>query len=175
MSETWRAMEKLKDSGKVKNIGVSNFPVAMTRDILSYCKHKPTVNQVEMHAFNPQDVLVKFCKQHGIEVTAYSPLGGPSFGLLDESCLTHTITKKIAEAHGKSPAQVLLRWSLQRGVSVIPKSSSADRIKENFDIFNFKLSDAEMAEIQTMDKKHRFNDPLSFTSKYFYTFYPIYE
>jgi len=175
MSETWGAMEKFKDKGLVKNIGVSNFPIALIRDMLSYCKHKPAVNQVEMHAFNPQDVLVQFCKERGIEVTAYSPLGGPSFGLHDQSCLTHPVTVKIAKAHKKSPAQVLLRWSLQRGVSVIPKSSNIGRIEENMDIFNFTLSKADMAAIATMDKKHRFNSPLSFCAKYFYTFYPIYE
>lgn len=174
MSETWGAMEEMKDKGLVKNIGVSNMPLLMIRDILSYCKHKPAVNQVEMHPFNPQETLVRFCTEHGVRMTAYSALGGPSFNEAD-SCLNHEVVKKVAEAHGKSAAQVLLRWSVQRGVAVIPKSVREERMKENLDIFNFKLADDEMAAITGMDRQQRFNDPLSFSQKYFNTFYPIYQ
>jgi diketogulonate reductase-like aldo/keto reductase len=130
ISETWGAMEDLLASGKVKNIGVSNFPILAIRDILSYCKVKPAVNQMEIHPFNSMDVHIKFCEQKGIHVTAYSGLGGPSFGKGgNDACLTHEVVTKIAEAKGKTPAQILLRWSVQRGVSIIPKSLKEERQK----------------------------------------------
>lgn len=174
MSETWGAMEALKDAGLVKNIGVSNFPIALMRDILSYCKHKPAVNQMEMHPFNAMPDHVKWCKMQGIVVTAYSCLGGPSFGT-EDNCLNNATVKEIATAHGKSPAQVLLRWSVQRGVSCIPKSIKEERIKENLDLFSFALTEDQMNAITGLDKGHRFNDALSFTQKYFHGFYPIFQ
>lgn len=174
MSETWGAMESMKDQGLVKDIGVSNMPILMIRDILSYCKHKPAVNQVEMHPFNPQETLVKFCNMNNIKITAYSALGGPSFGEAD-SCLNNAVVKGVAEAHGKSTAQVLLRWSVQRGIAVIPKSVKEERMKENLNIFDFALTDEQMASITGLDRKQRFNDPLSFTQKYFHGYIPIYQ
>lgn len=167
-------MEKLYKSGKVKNIGVSNFPILPIRDILSYCTVKPVVNQVEMHPYNPQEILVRFCHQHGIKITAYSALGGPSYGA-DKTCLENPVVKKIAKAKGKSTAQVLLRWSIQRGIAVIPKSTKIERIKQNLDVFKFTLTKDEMAAITGLDIKKRLNDPYDFSRKFMNSFYPIYE
>ena len=97
-------MEALQDSGKVKNIGVSNFPVLMMRDILSYCRFKPVVNQVEIHPYNSQEVLLKFCKEKGIAVTAFSAFGAISYGQKDSSCLFDPVIAEVAEAKGVSPA-----------------------------------------------------------------------
>lgn len=103
--ETWKAMEELVDSGKCKNIGVSNFPVGMCRDILSYARHPLACNQVEMHPFNQQEVLVRFMKEKGIALTAFSAFGAISYGYdKSKSCLHDPTINEIATAHGKSPA-----------------------------------------------------------------------
>eukprot|EP00421_Protoceratium_reticulatum_P014844 CAMPEP_0168387410 /NCGR_PEP_ID=MMETSP0228-20121227/15930_1 /TAXON_ID=133427 /ORGANISM="Protoceratium reticulatum, Strain CCCM 535 (=CCMP 1889)" /LENGTH=327 /DNA_ID=CAMNT_0008400643 /DNA_START=41 /DNA_END=1024 /DNA_ORIENTATION=- len=167
--ETWEAMEQLKASGKAKHIGVSNLRCQMLMDILSYCTQKPEVNQFEMHVYLQQPQLVDFCHANGIAVTAFSPLGavgylamGPSFATEADDCLKDPVIASIAAAKGRSPAQVCLRYQTQRGVSVIPKSTKPDRLRENLDLFSFELSEEEMACMAALDRNRRFNDPASF-------------
>jgi len=160
--ETWEALEALVEAGLVKAIGVANFTVAMLIDLLSYARVKPAINQIELHPYNAQTRLVEFCQKQGIAVTAHSPLGSPGnvkdrgqqpILLQDETIGT------IAQNHQKSPAQVLLRWAVQRQTIVIPKSVNADRLKSNINIFDFELSSYEMDTLSKLDKKHRYVDP----------------
>lgn len=157
IQETWRAMEQLVEKGLVRSIGVSNFTTPMIVDLLSYAKIKPVVNQIEIHPYNTQEELINYCHKQQIQVTAYSPLG--SLGDSREKPLTNKIVTDIAKTHQKTPAQVLIKWSLQKGLVVIPKSLNADRISENIDVFDFELSDKEMKQISQLNRNHRFVDP----------------
>ena len=127
--ETWEAMEDLVDAGLVKAIGVANFGAPMLNDLLSHARIRPAVNQVELHPYLQQQSLVDFCARNDVAVTAYSPLGSPgnSAGKGLPSPVEDETIRAIAEAHGKSPAQVLIRWALDRGTSVIPKSVTPSR------------------------------------------------
>lgn len=157
IQETWRAMELLVEKGLVKSIGVANFTTTMIIDLLSYAKIKPVMNQVELHPYNSQPELVNFCQAKKVELTAYSPLG--SHGDPASKPISDKQILSIAKAHGKTPAQVLIRWSLQRDLVVIPKSTNPKRIAENVDVFDFELTDAQMQEINKLNKNHRFVDP----------------
>jgi len=161
--ETWAAMELLVEEGLAKNIGISNFNCALTMDLLKYAKTKPAVNQVELHPFLQQPALVKYCQANGIVITAYSPLGSPSYDALfpytGPNLLEMEEITGIARAHGKTAAQVLLRWNVQRGCVVIPKSTKRERLQQNMDLFDFMLSEAEMAAIAKLDCSRRFNNP----------------
>jgi len=164
--ETWEAMEQLKAAGKAKHIGVSNLGCQMIMDILSYCTQKPEVNQVEMHLYLQQPQLVDFCQANGIAMTAFSPLGatgylamGPMFATEADDCFKDPAVVEISKAKGKSPAQICLRYQVQRGVAVIPKSTRVERLKENMDVFGFELSAEEMKQLAGLNKGRRFNDP----------------
>merc|ERR1711976_1070287 len=124
----------------------------MVRDLLAYASIKPAVLQVELHPYNSQEQLLKFCREKGIAVTGFSNLGAGSYVELGwvtarDSCLRHPIVERIANHHKKSTAQVVLRWSIQRGTAIVPKSTSLQRLRENLDLFSFALSSEEMAEI----------------------------
>src|SRR4029079_7385604 len=119
IAETWGAMEELAQSGRVKNIGVCNFPVALLRDLRNYAKIRPAVLQVEMHPYLAQEKLLRFCTENHIAVTAFSPMGAQSCFSLNmaeqnESVLDQPIIREVAQRHGKTPAQVVLRWGVQR-------------------------------------------------------------
>ncbi|CAM3782686.1 aldo/keto reductase [Mesobacillus thioparans] len=151
--ETWRALEKLYQDGKVKAIGVSNFKTHHLKDLLSNCQERPVINQVELHPLLLQAELRNFCSQQDIVVEAWSPLSRGRF--LDEPIL-----RSIAERHGKTPAQIILRWHLQHEIIPIPKSITPSRLKENAEVFDFQLSQQEMAEIDGLNKNQRFGaDP----------------
>ena len=178
--ETWEAMEELVQQGLVRNIGVCNFGVSLLRDVLSYAKIKPAVLQVELHPYNTQDKLVRFCREKGIAVTGFSPLGASSYFEMgvskkEEIILERDDLKKIAEKHGKSTAQIILRWGVQRGTSLVVKSSKKERLKENLEVFGFELSQEEMKQIGEMNLGRRFNDPGVFCEGAFGTYFPIYE
>ncbi|WP_019422707.1 aldo/keto reductase [Paenibacillus sp. OSY-SE] len=147
--DTYKALEKLVQDGRVRAIGVSNFHINHLERILQECTVKPTVNQVECHPRLAQNKLREFCQQNDIYLEAWSPLmqGG--------DILTHETIASIAANHGKTPAQVIIRWHLQKGNIVIPKSITASRIKENFDVFDFELSEDELAGINAMNEDKR--------------------
>lgn len=180
VSETWGAMERLVTAGLVRNIGVCNFGVSLLRDLLSYATVRPAMLQVELHPYLAQEKLLRFCRDEGIGVTGFSPLGAGSYVSLgmakaDESVLGQSSVRQIAAAHGKTPAQVVLRWGVERGTAVIPKTSRPERLRENLAIFDFELSPAEMNAITALNRNHRYNDPGEFCEAAFHTFFPIYE
>ena len=178
--ETWEAMEDLHRSGLVKNIGICNFGCSLIRDLLSYATIRPSFLQVELHPLLTQEKLLRYCRQESIDVTAFSPLGGESYysiGMADpsESTLENPVIKEIAAKHSKTPAQIHLRWGIQRGTAVVPKTSNPDRLKENIDVFDFELSDQEMQQVASLNQSRRFNDPGDFCESAFNTYFPIYE
>ncbi|MCM3167897.1 aldo/keto reductase [Peribacillus frigoritolerans] len=147
--ETWRALEKLYKDGKVKSIGVSNFHVHHLENLLANSEVKPVVNQIELHPLLTQVEIRDYCAKHEIKVESWSPLGRGN--LLEEPTINH-----IAKKHGKSSAQVLIRWHLQHDLVVIPKSITPSRIKENAQVFDFSLSLNEMNQIDALNKNERF-------------------
>jgi len=165
LETVWHAMEDLVSAGLVKSIGISNYDVFLTRDCLAYSKIKPAVNQIETHPYFQRDSLVKFCQKHGVAITAHTPLGGGAanvewFG--SKSALEDPTLQGIAKKHSKTAAQVALRWGIQRQTVVIPKSNKIARLKENFDIGDFTLTDEDMETIKSIDKKMRTNTPACF-------------
>lgn len=148
LQETWEAMEDLFASGKVKNIGFCNYSMVTVLDLLTYAKVAPAVLQLELHPYNNRSELVNFVKSKGIHIMSYSTLGSGKEGPMQDPKIG-----EIAKKYSKTPAQVLLRWAFQSGYTIIPKSSKPQRVKENADIFNFKLSDDEMTLINGMDRK----------------------
>ncbi len=178
--ETWEAMEELVDLGLVKNIGICNFNLQLLRDLLSYAKIRPAVLQVELHPRLTQEKLIRFCDDEDIAVTAFSPLGAESYfsiGMADpgESVLLQPEILEIAQRHQKTPAQIVLRFGVQRGLAIVPKTSRVERLAENLAIFDFELTEEEMNLILGMNQNRRFNDPGDFAEAAFNTFLPIYE
>jgi D-xylose reductase len=180
LAETWQAMEDLVGAGLVRNIGVCNYGVSLLRDLLAYSRIRPAVLQVELHPYLTQEKLLRFCREEGIAVTAFSPLGAPSYVPLGmataaEGVLGDPVVVEIARAVGRSPAQIVLRWAVQRGTGVIPKTSRPERLRENLAIGDFSLASGQMAAIAALDRGRRFNDPGVFCEAAFNTFFPIYE
>jgi D-xylose reductase len=180
ISSTWHAMEELVDAGLVCAIGISNFGVSLIRDLLSQCRIRPQVLQVESHPYLVQPKLLRFCQQERIAMTAFSPLGAPSYvplGMATEldSVLKTEVVKQIAENHSRTAAQVVLRWGIQRGTAIIPKSSRSERLRENFALQDFSLTPDEMKAIESLDRNQRFNDPGVFCEQAFGCYFPIYE
>lgn len=144
----WRALERLHKEGRIRAIGVTSFSNERLQDLFLHNEVKPAVNQIETHPFQQQKDANAFLKAEGIVHEAWAPFAEGQKGIFTNSVLT-----EIAASHCKSVAAVILRWLNQRGVVVIPKSIRADRIRENFNIFDFRLSDAEMAAISALDEK----------------------
>jgi diketogulonate reductase-like aldo/keto reductase len=155
--EAYRALEKLLEDGKVRAIGVSNFMVDHLSTLLEKSTVVPAVNQIEVHPYFQQREVQAFDAEHSILTQAWSPIGGITFYRDGNhgSTLEDLAIGSIAEAHGKSPAQVMLRWHLQEGRSVIPKSTKSHRIVENFDIFDFDLTNDELAAVDALDADQR--------------------
>jgi len=178
--ETWAAMEELVEAGLVKRIGVCNFGTSLLRDLLSQCKIRPSVLQIELHPYLAQNTLVQYAHSESIAVTAFSPLGAKSYqsiGMAEshESVLEDEVVTSIAGEHGRSAAQIVLRWGIQRGTAVIPKSQQADHLRDNLSALEFELTEKQMAAIDALDRHRRFNDPADFGQKAFNTFYPIFD
>ncbi|WP_167281191.1 aldo/keto reductase [Paenibacillus lupini] len=153
--DTYRALEKLYKDGHVRAIGVSNFLIPHLEDLLGSCEIVPAVNQVEFQPFLTQPELQSYCKDRNIQLEAWSPL---LQGHLDVPLL-----QEIGHKHGKSVAQVILRWDLQNGIVTIPKSVTKSRIIENADIFNFELTTEEMEAIDGLNENRRLgSDPMNF-------------
>jgi len=156
---TWKAMQKLVDEGLVKQIGVSNFNVFQLKRLTQQCGAPPVINQIEVHPYLPQNDIVDFCKANGIVVTAYGPLGAPGRPWKKDSMLgsTPSIIKNptilaIAEKYNKNAGQVCLRYLVQKGLAVIPKSATESRIKGNIQVFDFELTNEEVNAINALGK-----------------------
>ena len=149
----YKALEKLLADGKVRAIGVSNFMVSHLTELLAKTDVVPAVNQIEVHPFFQQREVQDFGREHGILTQAWSPIGGITHYRDGQhtSALKDPTIGAIAEAHGKSPAQVMLRWGIQEGRSVIPKSTKPERIAQNIDVFDFELTDDELAVIDALE------------------------
>ncbi len=145
--DSWRAMERLAAEGRARAIGVSNFPIAHLERLLGETAIVPAVNQIELHPALPQEALHAYHQAHGIVTEAWSPLAQ---GALDAAPIV-----EIAARHGRTPAQVVLRWHMQRGVVAIPKSVTPSRIAENIDIFDFALDEDDMARLRGLDTGRR--------------------
>ncbi|KAF2866823.1 NADP-dependent oxidoreductase domain-containing protein [Massariosphaeria phaeospora] len=150
--DTWAEMQKLPESGRVRNIGVSNFAIKNLEKLFADKRFKtvPAANQIELHPNNPSLKLVQFCKDKDIHCTAYSCLGSTDSPLYNNETL-----KKLADAKGKTVQQVLLMWGLQRGTSVIPKSVTASRIQANFELDGWELTDEEFKHIDSMPERFK--------------------
>jgi D-xylose reductase len=180
LSETWAAMESLVENQLARQIGVCNYSAVLLHDLMSYARIKPAMLQIESHPYLTQDALIRTARSYNIAVTAFSPLGALSYVSLDmaskgDSVLTETVVIKAAERASVTPAQVVLRWGLQRGTAVIPKTSKPERLVENLSLSGFNLTDEEMDAISALNENRRFNDPGKFCEGAFGTFHSIYD
>lgn len=157
--DTWRELEKAVDDGLVRSIGISNFNKEQTKRILNIARIRPSVNQIELHPYLKQHKLVDYLRGEGIVVIGYSPLGSPDSPFLNDdspSLLEHPVLHEIATTYRKSVAQILIRYQIDRGIIVLPKSITRSRIFSNFDVFDFKLSADDLETINGFKTNHRF-------------------
>lgn len=169
IQETWTAMEKLVDAGLSRSIGVSNFQAQLLYDLLRYARIRPATLQVELHPYLTQEGLVKMCKHEGIAVTAYSSFGPASFvefnfphALAMTPLIQEPTIVKLAGKYGKTSAQILLRWATQRGLAIIPKTTSYEYLVQNLDTTGWDIEEADMAAISALNKNTRFNEPVNY-------------
>jgi diketogulonate reductase-like aldo/keto reductase len=144
---TWRAFEKLHREGRIRTIGVCNFLKPILKDLMARCEIKPMINQIEMHPFFQPNDLIAFCQQNGIQVEAWRPI---VWGKLDKEPISG-----LAKKYGKSVVQVTLRWQYQRGIRTVPKTTHKDRMAANLNIFDFALTDEEMASFAPLNTYNR--------------------
>jgi len=180
LMKTWEAMEVEVKNGRTLTIGVCNFGFQLLRQLLASCSIRPTTLQVEIHPHNNQANLVRFAKEAGIQVTAFSVFGASSYLELgmasnDDVLLDDKLVRSIATKHDKSPAQILLRWAVQRGTLALHKTSTITRLKENRSIFDFFISETDMKQLDGLNKNRRYNDPGVFCELGMGTFCPIYD
>jgi len=164
MAETWVEMEKLVDEGVAKNIGISNTSGSLICDIYRYARIEPQVLQVEIHPYLTQEPLLKFAKTLGMAVTAYSSFGPQSYFELGmhggvTALFTHNAITSAASKVNRTPAQVLLRWAIQQGLAVVPKSNDPKRLVQNLAVEDFELSEADMKAISGLNANLRMNNP----------------
>jgi D-xylose reductase len=169
LHKTWAEMEKLVNKGYAKSIGVSNYNAGLVWEISRYANIMPATLQIEHHPYLTQEDLVNLAKRHGITITAYSSFGPMSYiemGVEKQNAkntpplLQHDTVKAIGDKHGKTPAQVLLRWATQRGIAVIPKSNDKTRLAQNLDVCSFDLAEDEIKKISALNQNIRFNNPV---------------
>jgi D-xylose reductase len=180
LHETWAGMEDLVRDGLVREIGICNYNSGLLNDLMAYSDIKPAMLQIESHPFLTQENLIRLAHDYGVAVTAFSPLGALSYVELDmatnaDTVLTAEPVLAAAARVGRTPAQVVLRWGVQRGTSIIPKTTKPERLRENIALFDFELSDAEMRAISALNQDRRFNDTAVFCEQAFGKFYPIYD
>ena len=166
----YRLMEKAYKEGKVRAIGLSNFNEEQIKEILSICEVKPTILQTEVHPYAQQKELKAFLAENGMVIQAWYPLGHADKGLLEEPLFT-----RLAAKYGKSNVQIILRWHIQAGNVVIPGSKNPAHIHDNFDVFDFALTDAEMQEITTLNKDKRYYEVTEDKLAAFATMFPPVE
>ena len=180
MGATWKAMEDLVDQGLCKTIGVCNFSTQLLRQLLSTCRVRPTTLQIETHPHNTQENLIRFAHDCGMRVTAFSILGASSYLELDmatrdEMLIEDKTVLEIAKSKRKSPAQILIRWAIQRNTLPLGKTSAASRMHENRNVLDFFLTPNEMKRISSLNKNKRYNDPGAFCEPGMGPFCPIYS
>jgi diketogulonate reductase-like aldo/keto reductase len=144
----WLELEKIKAAGGAKSIGVSNYTIRHLEEMKEYANEMPAINQVELHVFLQQPELIKYCQDHDIVVEAYSPLA-------HAHAMDEPIIQAIADKHGKTYAQIMLRWLVEQGLVILPKSVTPSRIKENFEVFDFKLDDEDLEKIAPLERGMR--------------------
>lgn len=147
-ARAWELLEEAYSAGQAKAIGVSNYTIRHLEELLKTCRVKPMVNQVELHVYLQQPELVEFCKKNDIVVEAYSPIA-------HAHDLDNPVLAEIAKKHGKTPAQIMIRWCIEIGTVPLPKSVHADRIKQNIDVFDFKLDNEDMKKIKGLEANLR--------------------
>ena len=164
----YRHLEEAYKAGKVRAIGISNFPIEELRCLLGESEIKPSLIQVECHPYFPQTELKALLKEHNIALQAWYPLGGRG----NASIMSEPVIAEIAKTHGKSPAQVILRWHVQLGHSIVPGSKTPSHIAENLDLFDFELTNEEMAQINGLDKGEPIFQRTPEVEHFFATFAP---
>lgn len=168
-------MEALVKEGLVRNIGVSNVATGKLIDIMKYAKIKPAIVQNELHPHFTNEKLVKFARANGIQVMAYSSFGDLSQGGNKGTFLHKEEVTGPAKKYNKTAGQVALRWAVQRGTCVMPKTEKVERLEENMNIFDFCLNQGEMDAISALNKNERYLDPGVFSQTAFNSFFPIYD
>lgn len=151
LPDCWEAMIRLRDEGKTRAIGVSNFTEKRLDRFLAYCGEKPAMNQFELHLFHQRTLLVKRCADEGIEVTAYCPIARAAK-------LDHPMLVETAARYSKTPAQLMIRWGLDIGCFTIPKSQTPERIRQNADIFDFTISAEDLQQLAVLDEQYNCSD-----------------
>ena len=180
LSETWSAMEGLVESNLTRKIGVCNYTTGLLHDLMSYARIKPAMLQIESHPYLTQEAVLRTAQSYNIAVTAFSPLGALSYVSIDmateaDSVLRESVVMAAAERASVTEAQVVLRWGVQRGTAVIPKTSRSERLAENLSLSHFTLTDEEMDAISGLNQNRRFNDPAVFCEGAFGRFHSIYD
>ena len=180
LSDTWHAMELLKQEGMVKYLGICNYPTALIHDLMNYCRLKPNMLQIESHPKLTQEKLIRLAKSYDIEVTAFSPLGSISYEEIGgaeekESLLKNEMIQSAAKELGISAAQLILSWAINRGTAIVVKSIDETRMKENLDASKIELDQSILDQISALNINKRYNDPGIFCEEAFNTFFPIYD
>ena len=180
LSDTWKAMESLKEANLTKHIGVCNYSSGLLHDLMNYCETKPEILQIESHPYLTQEKLIRLAKDYGLEVTAFSPLGSISYEELggaekSESILKNETVQSISKDLGITPAQLILGWGLNRGTSIVVKSTNEIHMKDNLAASRIKLEQSIIDKISDLNINKRYNDPGIFCEDAFNTFFPIYE
>lgn len=155
LTDTWKAMERVKEYGLTRHIGVSNFSIPKLNELIENSTIKPEVNQVESHPYFQQDELIDFCKSQNIIVTAYSPLGSRHLMKSDETMTKNPVIVNIAQKYNCTEAQLILAWGMQRGTAVIPKSVNTERIHENYRSLQVQLDESDMSELAKLNRNSR--------------------
>lgn len=166
LRDVWSKMEQLVEEKLAKNIGLSNYNCQIIYDLLTYCKIKPAVNQIELHLYLRQNYFTKWLREQGITVVAYAPLGKPSWAKEEDQLLKNPSIIELAGKYNKSPAVICLNWGLSQNHVVIPKSSKYERLKENMEAMGFKMDEGDIQRINQLDRNMRIFDPVKGTLEY---------